>query len=46
MFEFIELKDFVNLEKFKKVGERIYNDLVEVCENFVVLLEGSKLGIC
>lgn len=35
-----ELKDPANLEKFKKLGERIHNDLVEVRENLAALLEG------
>lgn len=40
------MKDPANLEKFKKLGERIHNDLVEVRENLAALLEGSKSGTC
>lgn len=41
-FEFIELKDPANMEKFKELGMRIHNDLVGVSENLAALLEGSK----
>lgn len=41
-FEFIELKDSANMEKFKELGMRIHNDLVGVRDNLAALLKGSK----